>query len=117
MLLGLTIVFMAVIVGSFYVAQQRMNQDPVQTAARDYRRSVGGPLGLLPPRMEPVGLALTGLTIVGLIAAIVLLLRNSNALLLACGVMIICSTLATRRDREWLRNDAEYQAILAGERT
>lgn len=113
-LIGLTLVFMAVILGAFYVARERLKQDPVQAAALEYRRSVSGPLGLLPPRREPFGLALTTLTLASFIAAVVLLFANSNSLVLACGVMILSNMFAVRRDKAWLTNNAEYQAILAG---
>lgn len=114
-LIGLTLVFMALILGAFFLARQRQSEDPVQAAALDYRRRVGGPLGLLPSRMEPVGLALTALTGVSFVAAIVLLFTGSSTLILACGVMILSNAFAVRRDREWLANDAEYQAILASD--
>lgn len=109
----LTVAFMVLIIGAFIAARQRQREDPVQAAALAYRQNVGGPFGLLPPRMEPVGLALTGLTVVAFVAALVLLLTNSTALLPACGVMVLSNMFAVRRDRAWLANNAEYQAILS----
>lgn len=111
-LLGLTLLFMMIIVGAFVVARQRQREDPVQAAALDYRRKVSGPLGLLPSRLDPLGLALTVLTAISFVVALVLLITNNQALILACGVMIIANSFAVRRDKKWLDDNAEYQAIL-----
>lgn len=113
-LLGLTLLFMVIILIAFSFARQRQREDPVQAAALDYRRKVGGPLGLLPSRMDPVGMALTAVTAISGVVALVLLIMNSEGLVFACGVMIVSNLFGVRRDKKWLDNDEQYQAILAG---